>query len=50
MTRDGKITREELAEWYDGYFTAAGNRLYNPLTIVCALTDDQESGLSGCTR
>lgn len=40
-TRDGKITREELAEWYDGYFTAAGNRLYNPRSIICALTDDE---------
>lgn len=40
-TRDGKITIEELAEWYDGYFTAAGNRLYNPRSIVCALNDDQ---------
>lgn len=40
-TRDGKITREELAEWYDGYFTAAGNRLYNPRSVVCALIDDQ---------
>ena len=40
-SRNGKITREELAEWYDGYFTAAGNRLYNPRSIVCALTDDQ---------
>lgn len=40
-SRNGKITREELAEWYDGYFTAAGHRLYNPRSIVCALTDDQ---------
>lgn len=42
-TRDGKITREELAEWYDGYCTADGYRLYNPRSVICALTDDQIS-------
>ena len=34
-------TRESLREWYDGYHTAAGERLYNPRSVVCALTDNQ---------
>ena len=38
-----KITRESLNEWYDGYHTAAGERLYNPRSVVCALTDNQLS-------
>lgn len=36
-----KISREDLAVWYDGYHTAAGSRIYNPRAIVCALTDNQ---------
>lgn len=38
-----QITREGLREWYDGYHTAAGDRLYNPRSVVCALTDNQLS-------
>ncbi|MDE7224400.1 MAG: ATP-binding protein [Acetatifactor sp.] len=38
-----RITREELALWYDGYHTAAGDRMYNPRSVVCALTDNQIS-------
>ncbi len=36
-----KFSREELRLWYDGYYTAAGNRLYNPRSVVLALTDGQ---------
>lgn len=36
-----RITREELRLWYDGYFTAAGSRIYNPRSIVCALNDGE---------
>lgn len=36
-----KFDREELRLWYDGYYTAAGNRLYNPRSVVLALTDGQ---------
>lgn len=36
-----KITREDLRIWYDGYHTASGERVYNPRSIVCALTDGQ---------
>ena len=28
---------------YDGYHTASGERLYNPRSVVCALTDNQLS-------
>ena len=42
-TPNAKITREELAKWYDGYHTAAGVRMYNPRSIVCSLTDNQIS-------
>ncbi len=36
-----KITRQELRDWYDGYYTAAGIRLYNPRSVILALTDNQ---------
>lgn len=36
-----KISREDLRTWYDGYHTAAGNRLYNPRSIAYALSDNQ---------
>ena len=42
-TKKTQITRESLREWYDGYHTAAGERLYNPRSVVCALTDNQLS-------
>ena len=43
ITKKPQITRENLREWYDGYYTAAGARLYNPRSVVCALTDNQLS-------
>lgn len=36
-----RIERGDLRMWYDGYYTAGGERLYNPRSIVCALTDNQ---------
>lgn len=42
-TPNPRITREELALWYDGYHTAAGDRMYNPGSVVCALADNQIS-------
>lgn len=36
-----KVSREELKLWYDGYQTMAGNRLYNPRSVVGALSDNQ---------
>lgn len=35
------VTREGLEAWYDGYQTAAGIKLYNPRSVVCALSDNQ---------
>jgi len=40
-TKGPKVTREELRMWYDGYHTAAGERMYNPRSVVCALTNNQ---------
>lgn len=36
-----KISREELELWYDGYQTAGGKKLYNPRSVVGALTYNQ---------
>lgn len=40
-TRCPRLTREDLRLWYDGYYTASGEWLYNPRSIVCALSDNQ---------
>ena len=36
-----KIEREALKLWYDGYQTMSGRRLYNPRSVVGALSDNQ---------
>ena len=41
ITPKARLTREQLREWYDGYYTASGERMYNPRSVVCALTDNQ---------
>lgn len=40
---NAKITRSDLTEWYDGYYTASGARMYNPRSVVGALTNNQIS-------
>lgn len=40
-TKNPGISREDLRCWYDGYHTAGGGKIYNPRSVVCALTDDQ---------
>lgn len=35
------VTREELEYWYGGYQTASEIKLYNPRSVVCALSDNQ---------
>lgn len=40
-TKLPRFNREDLRIWYDGYYTASGERLYNPRSIVLALTDNQ---------
>ena len=34
------VTRERLRIWYDGYHTKAGERVYNPRSVVAALTNN----------
>lgn len=40
-TKKPKIAREDLRIWYDGYHTASGETLYNPRSVVCALSNNQ---------
>ena len=35
-----KVTREGLEIWYDGYHTKAGERVYNPRSVVLALENN----------
>lgn len=35
-----QVTREGLRRWYDGYHTQAGERLYNPRSVVMALANN----------
>lgn len=35
-----RITRDGLRIWYDGYHTKAGERVYNPRSVVLALTNN----------
>lgn len=34
------VTREGLREWYDGYHTKSGERLYNPRSVVISLSNN----------
>lgn len=34
------ITREGIRYWYNGYYTKGGERLYNPRSVVMALTNN----------
>ena len=35
-----RIALEDLGKWYDGYHTFAGDRVYNPRSMVVALTNN----------
>lgn len=37
------VSRNGLRDWYDGYHTLAGERMYNPRSVVAALTNNQLS-------
>ncbi|MDO5396953.1 MAG: AAA family ATPase [bacterium] len=41
FTKKPGFSREDIAEWYDGYHTAGGERMYNPRSVVLALRDNQ---------
>lgn len=43
-TKHPNITRQELTDWYDGYHTASGEHLYNPRSVISALTNNQLAG------
>ena len=43
-TREIYISREDLKEWYDGYTTKSGERMYNPRSVVLALTNINDIG------
>lgn len=34
------VTRDGLREWYDGYHTKSGERVYNPRSVVLSLTNN----------
>lgn len=38
--KNPRISREGLRIWYDGYHTRSGKRVYNPRSVVAALTND----------
>lgn len=38
--RSKQVTREGLKDWYDGYHTKAGERLYNPRSVVMSLSNN----------
>lgn len=40
-TKTPQVTRDGLRLWYDGYHTLSGSRIYNPRSVVCALSDNQ---------
>lgn len=38
--RNGKVSFEEITKWYNGYLDCFGTPLYNPRSVVCALSDN----------
>lgn len=40
-SKNARFSRDDLRSWYDGYYNAEGMRLYNPRSVVLALTDGQ---------
>lgn len=41
LTDTPNVSRDRLRLWYDGYQTMTGKRLYNPRSVVGALSDNQ---------
>ena len=39
-TVNPKIRRDDLKVWYDGYYTKSGERIYNPRSVVLALSNN----------
>lgn len=40
LTHRARVTRQGLKEWYNGYHTYAGERVYNPRSVVSALENN----------
>lgn len=40
IQKDPEVTREDLREWYYGYHTRSGERVYNPFSVVQALSNN----------
>lgn len=38
--KQSKVPMDDIREWYNGYHTRSGERLYNPRSVVCALEDE----------
>jgi hypothetical protein len=43
LQENPKVTRNGLRLWYNGYHTKSGKRVYNPRSVVAALTNNQLS-------
>lgn len=43
FTSNPMVSRDGLRTWYDGYHTLVGERMYNPRSVVAALTNNQLS-------
>lgn len=41
-TVNPKIGRDDLKVWYDGYYTKSGERIYNPRSVVLALSNNNQ--------
>ena len=40
LTENPAVTRDGLREWYDGYHTYSGERVYNPRSVVASLSNN----------
>lgn len=38
-SRQNALTFPEISEWYNGYTTTTGIKIYNPRSVICALED-----------
>lgn len=41
IEKSPRVSRQGLRLWYDGYQTVSGSRMYNPRSVVGALSDNQ---------
>ncbi len=40
LVKDPEVTRQGLREWYDGYHTSSGERVYNPRSVTLSLSNN----------